>query len=192
MANYTLVARINAGGGKFPFVNVQFSKNHRPLPVDGATYYLRPSSRGNWTPIRIGPDVAVALNALVRMEDEQPGGFPAALQPVPRPSDPTSAPRRTVLEAAQDYIERSKQKSRKTYLGYRTAVNLFVDSCRKTYFDQICRDDMLDFLRDLRTRPSAETGRRRVSTRTSAARWFSRWSTARDGTRRSRRRRAPR
>src|SRR6266436_2180535 len=55
-------------------------------------------------------------------------------------------------------IERSKQKSRKTYLGYRTAVNLFFASCRKTYFDQICRDDMLDFLRDLRTRPSRETG----------------------------------
>jgi len=27
MAHYTLIARINAGNGKFPFVNVQFSKN---------------------------------------------------------------------------------------------------------------------------------------------------------------------
>ena len=26
MAHYTLIARINAGDGKFPFVNVQFSK----------------------------------------------------------------------------------------------------------------------------------------------------------------------
>jgi integrase len=43
-------------------------------------------------------------------------------------------------------------------LGYRVAVNLFVASCKKTYFDQICRDDMLDFLHDLRTRPSRETG----------------------------------
>ena len=32
MANYTLIARINAGDGKFPFVSVQFSKHHRPLP----------------------------------------------------------------------------------------------------------------------------------------------------------------
>ena len=60
---------------------------------------------------------------------------------------------------AREYIERSKQKSRKAYLGYRTAVNLFVASCKKTYFDQICRDDMLDFLRELRTRPSRETGK---------------------------------
>jgi len=36
MANYTLIARINAGDGKFPFVSVQFSKNHRPLPTEEA------------------------------------------------------------------------------------------------------------------------------------------------------------
>jgi len=30
VAHYTLIARINAGNGKFPFVNAQFSKNHRP------------------------------------------------------------------------------------------------------------------------------------------------------------------
>jgi len=50
MAHYTLIARINAGNGKFPFVKVQFSKNHRPIPIEGATYYLRPSngaSRGH-------------------------------------------------------------------------------------------------------------------------------------------------
>jgi hypothetical protein len=47
MAHCTLIARINAGNGKFPFVNVQFSKNHRPIPIDGASYYLRPSNRGN-------------------------------------------------------------------------------------------------------------------------------------------------
>ncbi len=53
MAHYTVVARINAGDGKFPFVKVQFSKNHRPVPIEGATYYLRPSSCGKRTPIKI-------------------------------------------------------------------------------------------------------------------------------------------
>ena len=38
MAHYTLIARINAGDGKFPFVNVQFSKNHRPIPIERATH----------------------------------------------------------------------------------------------------------------------------------------------------------
>ena len=54
MAHFTLIARINAGDGKFPYVNVQFSKNHRPIPIEGATYYLRPANRGRRTPIRIG------------------------------------------------------------------------------------------------------------------------------------------
>jgi hypothetical protein len=50
MAQYTLIARINAGDGEFPFVNVQFSKNHRPIPIERATYYLRPSNSGKRTP----------------------------------------------------------------------------------------------------------------------------------------------
>jgi integrase/recombinase XerD len=158
MAHYTLIARINAGDGKFPFVNVQFSKNHRPIPIEGATYYLRPSTCGKRTPIKIGKDVGIAHTALIQMED----GKRLDNIPAPAATRPSiisvAAPRKTVSEAAREYIERSKQKSRKTYLGYRTAVNLFVGSCSKTYFDQICRDDMLDFLHDLRTRPSRETG----------------------------------
>ncbi len=45
MAHYTLIARINAGDRESPYVNVQFSKNHRPIPIEGTTYYLRPGSR---------------------------------------------------------------------------------------------------------------------------------------------------
>ncbi len=68
MAHYTLIARINAGNGKFPFVNVQFSKNHRPIPIEGATYYLRPSNSGKRTPIRVGKDVGAAHTALIRVD----------------------------------------------------------------------------------------------------------------------------
>ncbi len=57
------------------------------------------------------------------------------------------------------YIERSSQKSRKTFIGYRSAVNLFVQSCKKTYFDEIRRDDMLDYLFRLRKCVSPKTGR---------------------------------
>jgi integrase len=159
MANYTLTARINAGDGKFPFVNVQFSKNHRPIPIEGATYYLRPSRSGKRTPIKIGKDVTEAHTALIRMEDGKSLDNLATLHAEPQSVHPMPVHRKRVAEAAREYIERSKQKSRKTYLGYRTAVNLFVASCKKTYFDQICRDDMLDFLHELRTRPSRETGK---------------------------------
>ena len=58
------------------------------------------------------------------------------------------------------YIERSSQKSRKTFIGYRSAVNLFVQSCKKTYFHEIRRDDMLDYLFRLRKCVSPKTGRR--------------------------------
>jgi len=158
MAHYTLIARINAGNGKFPFVNVQFSRNHRPIPIDGATYYLRPSNSGKRTPIRIGKDLALAQTALVRLEGGQSFELPATVEAKPRATVPSNIPRKTVLDAAHEYIERSRQKSRRTYLGYRTAVNLFVASCKKTYFDEIRRDDMLDFLHQLRIRPSLETG----------------------------------
>jgi len=159
MAHYTLIARISKGDGRFPFVNVQFSKNHRPIPIEGATYYLRPSSSGKRTPIKIGKDVSVAHTALIRMEDGQPLECIAALHAGPASSIPAAAPRKRVAEAAREYIERSKQKSRRTYLGYRVAVNLFLASCKKIHVDQICRDDMLDFLHDLRTRASRETGK---------------------------------
>jgi hypothetical protein len=69
MAHYTLIARINAGDGKFPFVNVQFSRNHPPLPIEGATYYLRPGNRGSRTPIGIGKDLNAASAALLKMGD---------------------------------------------------------------------------------------------------------------------------
>ena len=158
MAHYTLVARLNPGDGKFPFVNVQFSKNHRPIPIEGATYYLRPTSGDKRTPIKVGKDISLAYTALIRREEGK------SLDTLLRPNSesqsvaPTATPRKKLAEAAREYIERSKQKSHRTYLGYRVAVNLFVASCKKTYFDQICRDDMLDFLYELRTRPSRETG----------------------------------
>ncbi len=159
MANYTLIARINAGNGKFPFVSVQYSKNHRPIPIEGATYYLRPTSRGKRTPTRIGKDVAVAHTAMINMDYGRPLESPVVPGAHPQSVVAGTVSRKTVEEAALEYIQRSKQKSRKTYLGYRTAVNLFVASCKKTYFNEICRDDMLDFLHDLRTRPSRETGK---------------------------------
>ncbi|HKV63386.1 MAG TPA: hypothetical protein VJO16_15860, partial [Candidatus Acidoferrum sp.] len=75
MAHYTLVARIDAGDGKFPFVSVQFSKSHRPISIEGATYYLRPSG-GKRTPIRIGKDLTAAHSALLNKEDcKTPGNI---------------------------------------------------------------------------------------------------------------------
>ncbi len=159
MAHYTLIARINAGDGKFPFVKVQFSKNHRPIPIEGATYYLRPGNRGSRTPIRMGKDLNAATAALLNMEDCKAPNNIAVLPTVRASVVSATVPRKTIGEAAREYTERSTQKSRKTFIGYRTAVNLFVQSCKKTYFDEIRRDDMLDYLSLLRKCVSPRTGR---------------------------------
>jgi len=130
MAHYTLIARINAGNGKFPFVNVQFTKTHRPIPIPRATYYLRRSG-GVRAPIRIGKDLAAAHAALLAIDDR---AVPNEVREVPLriPSNKNSQ-RKTVVDAAREYLERSKQKSRKTYIGYRTAVNLFAQSCKDVF-----------------------------------------------------------
>ena len=73
---------------------------------------------------------------------------------------PPTVPRKTIAEAAQEYIQRSKQKSRKTFIGYRNAVNLFVQNCRKTYFAEIRRDDMFDYVFFSRKCVSPKTGKR--------------------------------
>jgi integrase len=160
MAHYTLIARINAGDGKFPYVNVQFSKNHRPIPIEGATYYLRPGNRGRRTPIRIGKDLNAAFAALLNMEDCKAPNNSAVLPAVSASVVPTTVPRKTIAESAREYIERSSEKSRKTFIGYRTSVNLFVQNCNKTYVDEIRRDDMLDYLCFLRNCKTSKTGGR--------------------------------
>jgi integrase len=160
MAHYTLIARINAGDGKFPFVNVQFSRNHRPIPVEGATYYLRPGNRGSRTPIRIGKDLNAAIAALLNMEDCKALNNVGVLRTVRASVVPATVVRKTIAEAAWEYIERSRQKSHKTFIGYRTAVNLFVQSCKKTYFDETRLDDILDYLSLLRKCMSPKTDRR--------------------------------
>jgi integrase/recombinase XerD len=158
MAHFTLIARINAGGGKFPFVAVHFSKNHRPIPIEGATYYVRPTS-GDRKPIKIGKDVTAAYTALINVENGKPLDS-LALRPETRPPVVrTATPRKTLQEAAAEYLGRSEQKSHKTYIGYRSAVNLFAAGCKKTYFDEIRRDDMLDYEHVLRTYVSPETNK---------------------------------
>jgi len=81
MAHYTFIARINAGDGNFPFVNVQFSKNHRRNLTMKATRTTAAltfrttiplRSGAPCAPIKIDKDVAVAHTAVIRMEDGHP------------------------------------------------------------------------------------------------------------------------
>jgi hypothetical protein len=105
MAHYTLIARINAGDGKFPFVSVQFLKNHRPIPTEGATYYLRPTSGHKRTPIKIGKDISLAYTGLIRREDGKSldtlvGSHSESLLPQPRLARNSQKPRESISSAA--------------------------------------------------------------------------------------------
>ncbi len=139
---------------------MQFTKTHWPIPIAGATYYLRPGNRGSRTPIRTGKDLNAAIAALLNLEDCKALNNVAVLRTIRASEVPAAVPRKTIADAAREYIERSRQKSHKTFIGYRTAVNLFVQSCRKTYFDEIRRDDILDYLSLLRKCVSPKAGRR--------------------------------
>jgi hypothetical protein len=108
MAHYTLIARINAGDGKFPFVNVPFSRNHPPIPIEGATYYLRPGNRGSRTPIGIGKDLNAASAALLNMGDCKALNNVAVLPTVRASVVPATVPRKTIAEAAREYIRCSR------------------------------------------------------------------------------------
>jgi hypothetical protein len=113
VAHITLIARINDGSGKFPFVKVEFSKNHRPIAIEGGTYCLCPSC-GNRTPIHVGRDIDVAYAALLNNES---GKIVVPSIQAERSAETTA--RKTVRQAADEYIEQSRGLGRKTYLGYR-------------------------------------------------------------------------
>ncbi len=151
MSHYTLIARINAGDGRFPFVNVQFSKNHRPIPIEGATYYLRPGNRGSRTPIRIGKDLNAAIAALLNMGTAKHQTILLCCPPFARPSflplylaRPSPRPLGSTSSAAA-------RNRAKLLLGI---------APQKPYFAEIRRDDMLDYLSLLRKCVSPKTDRR--------------------------------
>jgi hypothetical protein len=75
------------------------------------------------------------------------------------PVIPSVVIRKTLVESAREYPERNRQKSHRTYLGYRNAVEFFVAHCKKVYFDQIRRDDILDYLYLLKTYASPKTSK---------------------------------
>ena len=73
---------------------------------------------------------------------------------------PVGSQRKTVVDAAREYLERSKQRSRKTYFWLPHSRQSLCQSCKRTYFDEIRRDDTLDYVYLLRNGKSAKTGSR--------------------------------
>jgi len=98
----------------------------------------------------VGPEAGVARNKRDKKVKELvaiANGVKAGLILV-APSDDT----RTSLESAGAgwLDEISEHKDHKTFLAYRVAVRLFLESCEKLYVDQVTREDMMEFTTYLR------------------------------------------
>jgi integrase len=147
-----LYARLN-DNGKFRRVPVAFGKNGRAFKPDGyvTTYLIRKAGKF----ISVGDDLDGAVTRL-RQEQVAVGAGVVSdgdvkLQPLASlPGDPSGRVR--IADAVEQYKQDLKtlQKAKYTTAMYTDAAQKFAKSCRKTYLDEITRDDILNFMKWLR------------------------------------------
>lgn len=147
-----LYARLN-DNGEFRRVPVVFGKTGRTVKPDGyvTTYLIRKAGKF----ISVGDDLDGAVTRL-RQEQVAVGNGVVSdgdirLQPLASlPGDPSGRVR--IADAVEQYEKHLKtlQKAKYTTVMYTDAAQKFAKSCRKTYLDEIVRDDILHFMKWLR------------------------------------------
>ncbi len=147
-----LYARLN-DNGEFRRVPVVFGKTGRAVKPDGyvTTYLIRKAGKF----ISVGDDLDGAVTRL-RQEQVAVGNGVVSdgdirLQPLASlPGDPSGRVR--IADAVEQYEKHLKtlQKAKYTTVMYTDAAQKFAKSCRKTYLDEIVRDDILHFMKWLR------------------------------------------
>lgn len=153
-----LYQRLNKQGG-YASVPVEYSRNGSPIADKNATRFnLRGRAGGKRFCIPAGENVLEADAQRKVMEARLATGvaipMPAGMAVVP------AAPmtdRKAIATEAAAYIERSKSKKPKTYKGYRDAVEFFLSICKKTYLDELTRDDMIALKEALKERYALQT-----------------------------------
>ena len=151
-----LYQRLNKAGG-YALIPVQYSRNGSPMADKRATaFYLRGRTGGKRFCIPAGDNVLEADAQRKVLEARLATG-----QPIPMMNAPTgvaATDRKVIATEAALYIERTrKSKKPKTYKGYRDAVELFRSTCKKTYLDELTRDDMIDFKELLKSKYASQT-----------------------------------
>ena len=134
-----LLVRIN-DGSKYPFLPVQIKKG-RPEPADGAVigYYLRYSQNGKRVVKPVGKNLDAAF-VTYQNEELNQSRTRMGLASIGEHA-PTNRVR--IVDAVRQYLEdldasvRMGKKSKKTYEGYKKAVEVFRDHCGVEYLDQI-------------------------------------------------------
>jgi integrase len=163
----TLYLRVTTKDGKTPFCKpVYLSKgrlkphyamvNRQPEHHPEGVYYVRFGGKGRKQKfVSAGNDPYVALDKLAEKERwlrDRERGVPYAASDSPKPE----SSRLRVDAAVEQYFKnlQSQGKDPKTIRAYRLAMNEFRQSCTKKFIDEIRKQDLIDFMGWLRTRPT--------------------------------------
>ena len=144
--------RINAPQGKrYCPVVVNGNGNIKPdwVIVDGehqkhreGSYYLEWREQGQRIRISVGNDATVAFNSQIRKRKELEARALGLEVHVPK-DDPTRYLLRSAIADFLDEIKLSRQE--KTYVGYRTSLTYFLQSCDKRCAEEVERIDLLRY-----------------------------------------------
>jgi len=162
----TLYLRVTTKDGKAPFCKpVYLSKgrlkphyaivNRRPEHHPEGVYYVRFGRKGRKQKfVSVGNDPYVALDKLAEKERwlrDRERGVPYADSDSPTPE----SSRLRVDAAVEQYFKnlQSQGKDSKTIRAYKLAMNEFRQSCTKKFLDEMRKQDLIDFMGWLRTRP---------------------------------------
>jgi len=145
--------------GKYPYLPAVVNGNGRIKPgvalvggverkVEGS-YYLRFTEDGKRRFVWVGDDPAEAIMAARKMETTLKAKALGLAVKSPLPETPSE--RIKLADAIADYKAETKEhKSRRTYLNYAHALDLFVKLCPKSYVDEVGRGCIMAFAAGLK------------------------------------------
>lgn len=140
-----LYQRLDSTQG-YRLIPVKFSRNGLPVADPRATaFYLRYRANGKRPCTPAGSDVLEANNQRKVLEARLATGevIPTTVGAAAT-AIAAAIGRKVIATEAAEYIERTrKSKKYKTYKSYKDAVELFLSTCKKTYLDELTRDDMI-------------------------------------------------
>lgn len=155
-----LYQRLDSTQG-YRLILVKYSRNGSPIADPHATaFYLRYRPKGGRRVcLPAGGDVLEADNQRKVLEARM---ATSSLIPATAEAAATSVAavngRKVMTTEAAEYVERTrKSKKYKTCKGYKDAVELFLSTCKKTYLDELTRDDMIALKEVLKSKYASQT-----------------------------------
>ncbi|MEO6983320.1 MAG: site-specific integrase [Edaphobacter sp.] len=173
-----LKIRARLTDGSRPYLDPVFAANGKikpsealidgqPTHVDSPTYYLRYLKTGKRVWESVGDDPQLALVTRRKREmmlEAQAAGVVLAEE------EPTGGKKALLSDVVQEFMgEVAAHRSKKTLYAYSLAMRMFLESCTKTYLEEIDRKDILSYMTHLRAKGN---GLRTVANRVSYLKHF--------------------